>query len=119
MAQNIHIARRQVAVNNVLGLHLRVAGRFVKLASTFQSEVEVHCNGIVANGKSILSLVSLGAECGTMLALEAQGCDAEDAVAALAILISGSVTGIPESRRGSSVAPSLDSVPASVAHRPC
>ena len=30
----------------------------------------------------------LAAECGTMLALEAQGCDAEDAVVALANLIS-------------------------------
>jgi phosphocarrier protein len=88
MAQNIHVARRQVAVNNVLGLHLRVAGRFVKLANAFQSEVNVHCKDIIANGKSILSLLSLAAECGTMLALEAQGCDAEDAVAALANLIS-------------------------------
>ena len=30
----------------------------------------------------------LAAECGTMLALEAEGCDAEDAIAALADLIS-------------------------------
>ena len=88
MAQNIHIARRQVAINNVLGLHLRVAGRFVKLANAFQSEVNVYCKGIIANGKSILSLLSLAAECGTTVALEAQGCDAEDAVAALANLIS-------------------------------
>src|SRR5208337_3501917 len=88
MAQNIHIVRRQVAVNNVLGLHLRVAGRFVKLANAFQSEVNVYCKGIMADGRSILSLLSLAAECGTTLALEAQGCDAEDAVAALANLIS-------------------------------
>jgi phosphocarrier protein HPr len=75
-------------VNNVLGLHLRVAGRFVKLASAFQSEVRVYCKGIIADGRSILSLLSLAAECGTMLALEAEGSDAEDAVAALANLIS-------------------------------
>jgi phosphotransferase system HPr-like phosphotransfer protein len=42
----------------------------------------------LANGKSILDLLSLPAECGTMLALEAEGCDAEAAVAALADLIS-------------------------------
>jgi len=88
MAQNIQFARRQVDVNHVLGLHLRVADKFVKLASSFQSEVWVHSKGIMANGRSILSLLSLAAECGTMLALEAQGCDAEDAVAALANLIS-------------------------------
>ena len=89
MAQNSDVARRQVGVSNVLGLHLRVADKFVRLANAFQSEVAVHCNGIVANGKSILSLVSLAAECGTMLILEAQGCDAEDAVAALSNLILG------------------------------
>jgi len=89
MAQNIHIARRQVAVNSVLGLQLRVAGRFVKLANAFQSDVKVCCKDIIADGRSILSLLSLAAECGTTLALETQGCDAEDAVAALASLISG------------------------------
>lgn len=88
MAQNFHVARRQVGVNNVLGLHLRAAGEFVKLANSFQSEVNVCCNGVIANGKSILSLLSFAAECGTMLALEAEGCDAEDAVAVLANLIS-------------------------------
>ncbi len=88
MAQNLHIARRQVAVNNVLGLHLRVAGRFVKLANAFQSDVRVYCKGIIADGRSILSLLSLAAECGTTLALEAEGCDAEDAVVALATSIS-------------------------------
>ena len=88
MAQNFHVARRQVGVSNSLGLHLRVAGRFVRMAQAFQSDVKVHCEGIIANGKSILDLLSLAAECGTMLALEAEGCDAEDAVAALANLIS-------------------------------
>ena len=88
MAQNFHVARRQVAVNNVLGLHLRAADKFVRLAKAFQSDVKVCCKGIIANGRSILSLMSLAAECGTMLAVEAQGCDAEDAVAALANLIS-------------------------------
>ena len=39
MAQNVHVARRQVGVSNELGLHLRVADKFVKLANSFQSEV--------------------------------------------------------------------------------
>jgi phosphocarrier protein HPr len=88
MAQNYHVARRQVGVGNVLGLHLRAAGKFVRLANAFQSDVRVCCKGAMADGRSILSLLSLAAECGTMLALEAEGCDAEDAVAALANLIS-------------------------------
>ena len=48
----------------------------------------MYCKGIIVDGRSILSLLSLAAECGTTLALEAEGCDAEDAVAALADLIS-------------------------------
>ena len=87
VAQNFHVAHRQVGVTNVHGLHLRGAGKFVKLAQAFQSDVKVHCKDIMADGRSILSLVCLAAECGTMLALEAQGCDAEDAVDALANLI--------------------------------
>ena len=88
MAENLPVARRQVGVSNVLGLHLRVAEKVVRLANAFQSEVRIHAKGAVVDGKSILSLLSLAAECGTMLHLEAQGCDAEAAVDALADVIS-------------------------------
>ena len=88
MAQNFHFACRQVAVNNVLGLHLRAADKFVRLAQAFQSDVKVRSNGNTADGRSILDLLSLAAECGMMLVVEAQGFDAEDAVAALANIIS-------------------------------
>jgi phosphocarrier protein len=88
MTQDIHVASRQVEVSDVLGLHLRVADKFVQSANAFRSEVRVHCKGAVADGTSMLSLLSLAAECGTMLVLEAEGCDAEDAVDALARLIS-------------------------------
>jgi phosphocarrier protein HPr len=88
MAQNVHFARRQVGVTNVLGIQLRVAGRFVRLASAFQSDIKVYCKGLMVDGRSILSLLSLAAECGTMLSVEAHGADAEEAVAALAELIS-------------------------------
>jgi phosphocarrier protein len=59
----------------------------VKLASSFQSEVWVHHEGRKANGKSVLDMTSLAAECGTMLDLEARGPDAELAIAALAELV--------------------------------
>jgi phosphocarrier protein len=88
MSQNFHLARRQVGVSNVLGLHLRVADQFVRTAKAFRSDVRVHCKGAMADGKSILSLLGLAAECGAMLAIEAEGCDAGDAVDALAGLIS-------------------------------
>ena len=82
------VARRQVEIVNALGLHLRPADKFVRLAHRFQSEVRVIHQGHEFNGKSILDLTSLAAECGTRLEVEARGPDAEAAVAALAELVS-------------------------------
>jgi phosphocarrier protein len=93
MAQHSLVARREVSVSNAFGLHLRAINRFVKLATTFQSDIRVCCEGNIVNGKSILDLLSLAAKFGTMLVLESQGCDAEDAVAALADLISTQMHG--------------------------
>jgi phosphocarrier protein HPr len=79
--------RRRVQIINAYGLHMRPSSKFVKLATSFQSEVSVECGGIRVNGKSILEMTGLAAECGTMLDLEARGPDAEEAVAALAELV--------------------------------
>ena len=81
------LARRQVVIVDALGLHMRPADKFVTLAKTFCSDIVVICRGARANGKSILDLATLAAECGTTLDIEAQGSDAEDAVADLADLI--------------------------------
>ena len=88
MPEDFQVARRSIAISNVLGLHLRTANTFVESARVFHSEVRVYCKGIMANGKSILDLLSLAAECGTELALEARGRDAHDAVTTLADLVS-------------------------------
>jgi phosphocarrier protein HPr len=87
MTQESHVARRQVEITNAYGLHLRPADKFVKLASKFQSEVQITYKGKKHNGKSILELTTLAAECGTRMELEARGPDAEQAVAALADLV--------------------------------
>jgi len=81
------IARRRVEITNEYGLHVRPAEKFVKLALKFRSEVRVRQHGRDCNGKSILDLMTLAAERGSWLELEARGPDAEEAVAALARLI--------------------------------
>ena len=81
------IARRQVQIINAHGLHMRPSTKFVKLATSFQSEVWVDFQGARANGKSILDMTSLAAECGKELHLEATGPDAEEVLAALAELV--------------------------------
>jgi phosphocarrier protein HPr len=81
------VAHRQVEIVNAYGLHMRPAQKFVKLANSFQSEVLVNHGPIRANGKSILDMSTLAAECGAVLDLEARGPDAEEALSALADLV--------------------------------
>lgn len=80
-------ASRQAAILNPKGLHMRPSTRFVKLARTFASEVRVHYNGKNVDGKSILDMTILAAECGATLDIQAEGADAEEAVNALADLV--------------------------------
>ena len=84
MSHETPVTRRQVEIINRFGLHLRAADQFVRLAQRFQCEIRVHHQGNACNGKSILELMTLAAECGTRLELEACGPDADAAVEALA-----------------------------------
>ncbi len=80
-------AHRRVEIVNAHGLHMRPAGKFVKLATSYQAEVWVMYRGNRVNGKSILDMATLAAEVGALLDLEASGPDAEPALAALAELV--------------------------------
>ena len=74
-------------VNNKIGMHLRAAGEFVKLASQFDSEVYVVKDNKRANGKSILGLASLAVGAGTLITVEIDGEDEVEARTALEELI--------------------------------
>ena len=88
LGDNVPNARRRVVVLNPFGLHMRPADRFAGLARRFAAEIRVYRDGLGVNGKSILDLATLAAGCGTRLELEAHGPDAEEALAALAELVS-------------------------------
>lgn len=62
------------------GLHARPAGLFVKAVSPFKSTVEVEIKGVKKNGKSIMSLMSLGATNGDEVKVLVNGEDAEAAL---------------------------------------
>ena len=87
MSHDTTISRQHVEITNKLGLHMRPANKFVELALQYKSEIRVHYNGNEYNGKSILELTSLAAECGSRLELEARGADASAAIEALAELV--------------------------------
>lgn len=71
--------KREVVIRNKIGLHARPAALFVKKAEAFDCEIWISKNGIRVNGKSILSLLTLAAEEGSVIVLEITGPDEEKA----------------------------------------
>lgn len=78
---------RTTTIKNRLGLHARPAAEFVKVAGKFASEISVGKDGMWVNGKSIMGVMTLAAECGATVTVRAEGTDAEAAVEALATLL--------------------------------
>src|SRR5262245_59124180 len=78
---------RRVTVTNPQGLHARPADQFAKVARRFASRIEVVKGNERVDGKSILAILTLAAESGTELVIEATGADAPSAVEALAALV--------------------------------
>lgn len=85
-----HSVRRRVVVNNPQGLHARPADLFVKIASRFSARIELIKEGERVDGKSILAILTLAAEDGAELEIEAVGPDAEPAAEALAVFFARS-----------------------------
>ena len=78
---------RQVTILNKQGLHARPATAMVNTAAKFKSEIFICRDEKKVNGKSILGLLVLAAECGAVLIIEAQGSDENEAVDALVSLV--------------------------------
>jgi phosphocarrier protein len=79
--------RRQVTIINKLGLHARAAAKFVGCAGGFSSRVRAGRDGQLVDGKSIMAVMMLAAGKGTVLDLEVDGEDEQDALDALCALI--------------------------------
>ncbi|MFO8036826.1 MAG: HPr family phosphocarrier protein [Anaerolineales bacterium] len=80
----------QLTLENEVGLHARPASLFVKQASGFTSEVTVRniSDGTEwVDAKSILSILTLGAEQGHEIEIRATGEDEEEAIQALEHLV--------------------------------
>jgi phosphocarrier protein HPr len=81
------VIEREATIINQDGLHARPAARIVRLAASFDSEIELAKDGVGVNGKSIMGVMMLAAECGSSITIRANGPDAEKAVSALAELV--------------------------------
>lgn len=81
------MVERSVQIVNAQGLHARPAAELVKLASRFASEITVARDDLEVNGKSIMGVMMLAAECGSIIVMRADGPDADQALEALAALV--------------------------------
>jgi phosphotransferase system HPr (HPr) family protein len=83
---------REVVVGIEQGLHARPADLVAREARTWQSRIELVAERQRADGKSILDLLTLAAESGTRLVVEATGPDAREAVEAIGRLFDRNFT---------------------------
>ncbi len=75
--------RADIVIGGPVGLHARPAAEFVRLAERFKSSVRLAKDGIWVNGKSILAILTLAAEKGSVVTLEVKGEDEEEAFSVL------------------------------------
>jgi phosphotransferase system HPr (HPr) family protein len=89
-----------LTVHNKVGLHARPAALFVQTAKLFESDINVAHKEREANAKSILGVLTLGAEQGAVITIHAEGPDAAQALAALQTLVEDNFGACPESAEG-------------------
>lgn len=78
---------RETFVTNKTGLHARPAQLFVKEASKYESDIRIIKDENKYNAKSIMSILTMAANKGTKIIIEANGIDEEMAVEALVKLL--------------------------------
>ena len=76
-----------LTIANKLGLHARASAKLTQVANSFKSEVWLSRNGRRVNAKSIMGVMMLAAGKGASILVEAEGADADAALAALRALI--------------------------------
>ena len=83
---------QEFTIPNELGLHFRVAALIVRTLEAFASEVTISNGESTADARSVLDLMTLAAARGTRIVVEAEGTDADAALAALGALIASNFT---------------------------
>ncbi|MCS6845272.1 MAG: phosphoenolpyruvate--protein phosphotransferase [Caldilineales bacterium] len=76
-----------LTIHNATGLHARPAKVFVNTAKQFKADIRVQHGDKRANGKSLISVLTLGVERGQQISLFIEGEDEDEAAAALAAIV--------------------------------
>ncbi|HVY07321.1 MAG TPA: HPr family phosphocarrier protein [Burkholderiales bacterium] len=79
--------QREIEIVNKLGLHARASAKLTQLAAQFAAEVWIAREGRKVNAKSIMGVMMLAAAKGSVIAIETDGADEDQAMAALVKLI--------------------------------
>ncbi len=81
------MVERSVEVQNSHGIHARPAAEIVKVAARFRSAITIIRDDLEVNGKSIMGVMMLAAECGATILIRAVGDDEAAAADALVALV--------------------------------
>lgn len=81
------MVERSVQVQNSHGIHARPAAEIVKVAARFRSAITIIRDDLEVNGKSIMGVMMLAAECGATIFIRAVGDDEAAAADALVALV--------------------------------
>ncbi|MGB4658648.1 MAG: HPr family phosphocarrier protein [Mobilitalea sp.] len=67
-------------ITDLEGIHARPAGRLVKLAAGFASDIKIEKDGVSMDAKRIFGVMGLGAKAGQEVVFTAEGSDEDDAI---------------------------------------
>ncbi len=81
------LIEKEITIKSAQGLHARPAALFVQVATKFDSTVIIEKDGEQINGKSIMDILTLGAQQNTVVTLKVDGEDAEQAFTELEELL--------------------------------
>jgi phosphocarrier protein len=81
------MVERSVQVQNAHGIHARPAAEIVKVAARFRSAITLIRDDLEVNGKSIMGVMMLAAECGATILVRTMGEDEVEAAEALVTLV--------------------------------
>jgi phosphocarrier protein len=75
--------KKELRIENRLGLHARAAAQIVKSASAFASKITLIKDGLEVDGKSIMGIMMLAAAKGSSVLLQVEGADENGALVEL------------------------------------
>jgi phosphocarrier protein HPr len=81
------MVKQNITIQNSKGLHARASAQVVKLAESFQATTYICYQNMRVPAASIMGLLMLGAGPGSMISIEGEGIDADQAVSTLIALI--------------------------------